>query len=132
MAEDMLVMMRGGRGLATRGGRGGRGGRSSALHATPGPRRPKYSIDEAWDAEDDEQQAADQTVVSEVHKQHRKSAVRQARAAACGDVHAFKFTTLPQVLLADIGLACMQASPDRAHGARVQIVARLEENRRKN
>jgi len=26
----------------------------------------------------------------------------------------------------------MQASPDLAHGARVQIVARLEENRRKN
>ena len=41
-------------------------------------------------------------------------------------------TILPQVILVDIGLACMQASPDRAHGARVQIVARLEENRRKN
>ena len=81
MAEDMLLIMRGGRGLATRGGRGGRGGRSSALHATPGPRRPKYSIDEARDAEDNEQQAADQTVVSEVHKKNRKSAVRQARAA---------------------------------------------------
>jgi len=81
MAEDMLLMMRGGRGLATRGGRGGRGGRSSTLHATPGPRRPKYSIDEARDAEDNEQQAADQTVVSEVHKKNRKSAVRQARAA---------------------------------------------------
>ena len=37
-------------------------------------------------------------------------------------------TTLPQVILVDIGLACMQASPDLAHGARVQIVARLEEN----
>ena len=44
----------------------------------------------------------------------------------------YRSTTLPQVILVDIGLACMQASPDRAHGARVQIVARLEENRRKN
>jgi hypothetical protein len=41
-------------------------------------------------------------------------------------------TTLPQVVLGDIGLACMQASPDRAHGARVQVVVGLEENRRKN
>ena len=41
-------------------------------------------------------------------------------------------TTLPQVILMDIGLACMQASPDPAHVARVQITARLEENRRKN
>jgi hypothetical protein len=32
----------------------------------------------------------------------------------------------------DIGLAYMQASPDLAHGARVQIVYRLEENRQKN
>ena len=48
------------------------------------------------------------------------------------DLSTFICTTLPQVLLADIGLACMQASPDRAHGARVQIVYRLEENRRKN
>ena len=42
------------------------------------------------------------------------------------------YTTLPQVILMDIGLACMQASPDLAHGARVQITLRLEENRRKN
>ena len=41
-------------------------------------------------------------------------------------------TTLPQVILADISLAYMQASPDLAHGARVQITGRLEENRRKN
>ena len=81
MAENMLLITRGDRGLATRDGRGGQGGRSNALHATPCPRRPNYSIDEAWDAEDDEQQAADQTVVSEVHKQNRKCVVRQARTA---------------------------------------------------
>ena len=29
------------------------------------------------------------------------------------------YATLPQVILMDIGLACMQASPDLAHGAKV-------------
>ena len=33
--------------------------------------------------------------------------------------------------LRDISYACMQASPDLAHGARVQSIGRLEENRQK-
>jgi hypothetical protein len=40
--------------------------------------------------------------------------------------------TLRQVILRDISYACMQASPDRAYGARVQSTRRLEENRRNN
>ena len=33
------------------------------------------------------------------------------------------------MVLRDISYACMQASPDRAYGARVQSIGRLEENR---
>ena len=38
----------------------------------------------------------------------------------------------PQVISSDISYACMQTSPDRAYGARVQSIVGLEENRRKN
>ena len=39
---------------------------------------------------------------------------------------------LTQVVLMDISYACMQASPGRAYGARVQSTLRLEEYRQKN
>ena len=36
------------------------------------------------------------------------------------------------VVLGDISYACMQASPDLAHGARAQSTSRSEENRQNN
>ena len=39
-------------------------------------------------------------------------------------------TTLREVIVGEISYACVQASPDPAHGARVHSIGRLEENRR--
>ena len=41
-------------------------------------------------------------------------------------------TILQKVILGPFSYACMQASPDPTHGARVLLTARLEENRRTN